>query len=629
MPKFGGHIVIGEEVGRRLGYSQEDLEGEIGKALRLGAVGPDLTLFLMDPAEDNSFVYQALGSGMRVYREIRKVRDKIEEISDYIGKPVDQVADWISGGFSTSLLEFTGLALQGFVSALKLIAFSNTRVEVINPFQGMDLDLLRRVFGVDAAQWASVPKVDLSWNFDSSQVTSPAYVFRYFGAPYTEDPPFKKKAAVGDYSEWWWMDILHYRRTTEFASALLTTAEANGDPVQIAYARGYFSHVGGDIVGHPYINSMVGGPFRNHALRHMVIESLLDVQIWRDFKGEEIINSRIDKLVEVSNESIQSISQLLENCLTRVFIEPTGGRRSIRTKHFSGRAPTAENFRTAQTTMLGYLAFSTDIGLVPPKKPPGSIGEVWDEIRESVQAAVDKISQYTQDLGTASGWSWFAALIGLVMWTGALLVMLLTLPAAIVNRILALEPRWFFYLINSALYDFVSNVRYCMALCGWGYAGANDLKRPKSRDLLALRVESENDQYMYPAAMAPRVDGFWLDHPRHIGTPPEQERTVSGPYLSRHVAADFIVNLPFDEANRSALLALASPPPGANEVWTKERLNEIRSINSSTAFFGNAVDFTLKLISGEYPPAPFDLDGDRGYAAIEWENYPPNTEYLP
>lgn len=101
MPKFGGHIVIGEEVGRRLGYTQDDLDGEIGKALRLGAIGPDLTLFLLDPAEDNQFLYDALGSGMRVYHEIRKIRDILEEVQNYIGKPVTEIASWISGASLT------------------------------------------------------------------------------------------------------------------------------------------------------------------------------------------------------------------------------------------------------------------------------------------------------------------------------------------------------------------------------------------------------------------------------------------------------------------------------------------------------------------------------------------------
>lgn len=328
MPKFGGHIIIGEEVGKRLGYTESDLRGEIGNALRLGAVGPDLTLFLLDPAEDNKFVYQALGAGMRVYNEIRKVRDKIEEINTYIGKPAAEIASWFSGGFSDSLLEFSGMTVNSFVAALQYVAFTTKKIEVLNPFNGMDAGVLSKVFGPEMFKWATAPKLEVSWNYDSSQITSPAYIFRHFGAPYTDDPPFKEKFVVGDYSKWWWMDILHYRRTGQFARTLQDFANHTGDPILIAYANGYFSHVGGDIVGHPYVNSIVGGPFRNHALRHMVVESLLDVQIWKDYKaGAEIFNSRMDKVVNVSDESLKSISELFHKCLDYVFVNPgIGGR---------------------------------------------------------------------------------------------------------------------------------------------------------------------------------------------------------------------------------------------------------------------------------------------------------------
>lgn len=626
MPKFGGHIVIGEEVGRRLGYTQDDMNGEIGKALRLGAVGPDLMLFLMDPAQDNQFLYEALGSGMRVYREIRKIRDKLEEVQNYIGKPVSEIAGWISGGFSDSLLEFTGLAVHSFTSALKMVAFSRTKVEVINPFQGMDLDLLRRIFGPDVMKWATLPQIDVSWNLDSDQVTSPAYIFRYFGAPYSDDPPFKKPAQAGDYSEWWWMDILHYRRTAPFAAKLLANATAIGDPILIAYARGYFSHVGGDIVGHPYVNSLVGGPFRNHALRHMVIESLMDVRIWKDRKNQEIFNSRLDKLVEVSDGSIRSIANLFHQTLTEVFVAPVTGEPPIATKHFSRAAPSADDIITAHTTMLGYLGFSTDIGLERPQMPPGNLGEVWDEIRERLQNSIDKINQYTHDLGSSSGWNWFAALIGLVMWSAVLVTQLLTLPTALVNQILALKPRWYFYLINSALYDFVSNVRYTMALSGWGYAGSEDLGRSKSVQLLSIRREISE---WYPAAMTRRVDGFWLEHPIDLNTPIEQARTLAGPYQTGHGPDTFIDAMPFDAANRNALEELAFPPPHTNEAWTTARLHDIQQVNPTTAFLGNAVDFTCELIKGNFPAGSFDLDGDRGYASMQWENYPPGTEYLP
>lgn len=636
MPKFGGHIVIGEAVAKKLGKDDEWLAGEEGAALRLGAVGPDLTLFLMDPAEDNEFVYTALGTGMGVYKDIRRIADKVDELTDYIGEPATELTSWFTGGFSDSLLEFTGYAVQSFAAALKLVLFSKTTISVENPFKDMPTETLLKVFGADYLKWASVPKVDLQTNFDSSSVTSPAYIFRYFGAPYTEDPPFKKKAGVGNYSEWWWMDILHYRRSALFARSMLEAANASKDPVLMAYATGYYSHVGGDIVGHPYINSMVGGPFRNHALRHMVIESLLDVEIWRDRKGEEIINSRLDKKVDLSKEAIEKIARLLSDSMKSVYANPPMGQEKIVTKHFGETAPSADDLIKAYNTMSGYLAFSTDIGLEPPKKPPGNLGEVWEKVRQHLQTSIDKIGGYAHDLGTVSGWEWLAALIGLVMWCAVLVIEILTLPFAITAAIIAVGPEWIIYLVNSALYDFIRNVRYTMALCGWGYAGQKDLDRPMSRELLTVRSTLEGDNLVYPYAMTNRVDAYWLYYPtaRELGgTLLEMPRTISGPYNRNHKASDFIDGLPFDVTNEADLKSLHAPklpaaPNTINEAWSTGVLANMLRTTPTTAFFGNAVDFTVMLIKGDYPDGSFDLDGDRGYASTQSQGYPPSTEYI-
>jgi len=629
MPKFGGHIVIGEGVAKKLADpSLGNLEGDLGAALRLGSIGPDLSLFLFDSAQDNEFVYGALQTGAKVYKSIRDIRDKIEEIDNYIGKPATDLADWMTGGFSTSMLEFTGLAVESFVSCLKVIAFSKHKVTLTNPFVGISNDVLRKLFGGNLPSWAAFPQIDLSTELDSSKITSPAYIFRYFGAPYTEDPPFKKGATVGDYSDWWWMDILHYRRTTEFARCMLNKAMAVDDPLLKAYAIGYFSHVGGDIVGHPYVNSMVGGPFRNHALRHMVIESLLDVQIWSGQGRGEIMNSRLDLKLKLGDDALNKIAKLVNEAMMDVFVKPKNGSQPIYTKHFHKSAPSVTDISSAYNVMIGYLGFSTDVGLELPKRPPDSLGELWDEIREHIKRSIDKINEYFKDLSHSTGWDWLAALIGLVMWTAGLVVKLLTLPAALVAKLAAIAPRWFFYLVNTALYDFVSNVRFAMAMCGWGYASEKDLSRGLSKRLLTIHSLQELD-IQYPCAMTDRVDGFWLYHPVEIKRNSEAPHTVPSIYNKVSPYTDFIEKLPYDTDHDVLLKLLAEPPPGENEVWTSKVLQAIHNSSGGTSsFFGNAIDFSIMLIDGKFPDAPFDLDGDRGYGSLQWEGYPPNSRYI-
>lgn len=634
MPKFGGHIEIGEGVAKVLAEPRIALEGATGAALRLGAIGPDLTLFLFDPTDGDpnaSFAFKSLQQGLRTYAEIRKIRDQIDEIDRYIGKPSKDLADWFTGGFSTSILESIGLGIDSFFAALKLVVFFKANVNIVNPFQQLPHDVLSKLFGVNIPSWVGVPEIDLTPKLDPEDITSPAYIFRYFGAPYTNDPPFKKGAVVGDYKEWWWMDILHYRRTTTFARRLLDIAMVSDDPVKIAYAVGYFSHVGGDIVGHPYINSMVGGPFRTHALRHMVVESLVDVQLWHERRGDELINSRLDKLVSLDDEDLRSVAELINQAMQDVYITPIDGSASIATANFGGGAPSVNDIRFAYETMLGYLGNATDLELEEPNAPPESLGELWDEIREHIAANIDEINKYVTDLRTKSGWDWLLALIGLIAWSAILAVKLLTLPPALVARIMTIAPRWLFYLINCALYDFVRNVRYAMALCGWGYASEKDLMRGPSKDLLTIRSPLENDKYMYPYAMTKRTDGFWLEFPGNLNTPPELPKAIPGPYRLKHTPSDFIDQLAYDLANDALLQHLSNSPPAGSPIETQTLATLHQILDASrweSPFLGNAVEFSLKLIQKNYPDGLFDLDGDRGYAFLQWQDYPPNSTYV-
>jgi hypothetical protein len=61
-------------------------------------------------------------------------------------------------------------------------------------------------------------------------------------------------------TDWYWFDFLHYRRTGRFCSAMWKLARASGDRDLMRYCLGYASHIGTDVVGHPFVNSIVGGP---------------------------------------------------------------------------------------------------------------------------------------------------------------------------------------------------------------------------------------------------------------------------------------------------------------------------------------------------------------------------------
>jgi len=90
-----------------------------------------------------------------------------------------------------------------------------------------------------------------------------------------------------DHRKWWWFDTLHTRQTGDFVTWLFDIATgqkpgANGHTrnrsMLLSYATGYLSHIAADVVGHAYVNTIVGGPYRlNQAQRHTTQEKLMDV----------------------------------------------------------------------------------------------------------------------------------------------------------------------------------------------------------------------------------------------------------------------------------------------------------------------------------------------------------------
>ena len=76
-----------------------------------------------------------------------------------------------------------------------------------------------------------------------------------------------------------WSDMLHYRATGQFARNLWKNADASGSDAVRAYALGYMTHIGTDVTGHSFVNSIVGGPYRLHWQRHHLVENHMD-SLW-------------------------------------------------------------------------------------------------------------------------------------------------------------------------------------------------------------------------------------------------------------------------------------------------------------------------------------------------------------
>ncbi|HEY8087803.1 MAG TPA: zinc dependent phospholipase C family protein [Polyangiaceae bacterium] len=90
-----------------------------------------------------------------------------------------------------------------------------------------------------------------------------------------------------DEQTFFWSDMLHYRKTYEFAAHLWQAAGT--DQRKQAFALGWMSHLATDVTGHCFVNEKCGGPYRLHWQRHHLVENHMDAKVYdSEFGGRSV-----------------------------------------------------------------------------------------------------------------------------------------------------------------------------------------------------------------------------------------------------------------------------------------------------------------------------------------------------
>lgn len=210
----------------------------------LGAVGPDLFYFLLDGSEEDAELQEV---AIRFYARLHELT-RIADSADLAAGKVEEVAGMIPCG-----------------SALANVVFT----EVHEAMQAIKLGL-----GIVGSLVA-----------DGFLAATGFNAFSYLPSPRQAGEPRTK---------WFWADYLHYVKSGEFTRNLLDLAlldpKYNGTPELAAYAGGYFTHYVADTIGHPYVNQIVGGPYRLHRQRHTLVENFIDSVVWSNSFVEGPLN---------------------------------------------------------------------------------------------------------------------------------------------------------------------------------------------------------------------------------------------------------------------------------------------------------------------------------------------------
>lgn len=231
MPTSGTHITIIERLALDprftpvLGDPFADVTEAAGKQMRyakLGAIGPDMFYALMDYGSD------------------------LQDLTNFLSK--------VAGSFEC-ILKVTK-DLDGFISKVEsdiTFGVSDAAKKLLAELEG--------TFGLVTSiitEGLMAVVIDRGVNF-----------FPIFEARRQQDQPRTK---------WFWADYLHYVRTGAFVRELFDRSQTNSN--LRAFAYGYLSHYVTDVVGHPFVNQVVGAPWRMYWQRHHLVENFLDAYIW-------------------------------------------------------------------------------------------------------------------------------------------------------------------------------------------------------------------------------------------------------------------------------------------------------------------------------------------------------------
>ena len=199
----------------------------------LGSIGPDLFVFLPDFKPPlGPPVYNIMKFMQGFYDEIEPY---IKAYEDSLGPVVDHgldIASALSGGLLQTLTDTASLFIYKCVTSLE-------------------------EFAVAQYDWFSILGSGVPSGYDEQT--------------------------------FFWSDMLHYRKTFEFGARLWQNANTDQER---AYALGWMTHLGTDVVGHSFVNQKCGGPFRLHSLRHHLIENHMDAYVYdREFGSQPMYRS--------------------------------------------------------------------------------------------------------------------------------------------------------------------------------------------------------------------------------------------------------------------------------------------------------------------------------------------------
>lgn len=598
MPGIPSHILLAEQAMSAVSpTSDSELFAIVNlhpDLVRLGAVGPDLAFFAPDFGDWS----------------VDLVRILTEIYDDAIKPLVELYEEWVE-----PVVDVLNQVEQGAQAVL-----DSATCNLVSTLADNVDDVSTRVSGI--IQGALLNVLSKSVNIFDAMT-----------------PPIQDGKTEKD---WFWFDTLHNRRTGRFIDEMWARADTDEKK---AYVLGYSCHFSGDLIGHQFVNTVVGSPARARLQRHHFAENIIDTHLYDRLRAEEITGSKVhlrlphgDEVESASSltvlldnpnevpEDLRPIFEMIADSMEAAFSDAPHPQR------IASEYLTVENLNTAFWLLLIAMKVSTSNYVPPPTLPA-------DEV---LQAVTDAMTDF---LGTATSpptpsfsapdfcadlWSddcdfsldaleeWLDSVIEaitylgeLMVWLGELIRDLAQVFACTLTAPVKLAIHGAFWLIHEALHALLTYLREGLVQAALihpeiGWIESN----PVAQSMLAVTRRHIVDARLgnYPHRAAESNSGFQA----YPATSTEQPFTIASGFPVGTTAEQLV-----DAFDVAPVLFLefgdADDPLESRTIAAANTTSPLASIVPLELFVMRAIVDGRSSELGDW-----SLDSDRGYGYLNW-----------
>ncbi|GIK43933.1 MAG: hypothetical protein BroJett011_77660 [Chloroflexota bacterium] len=609
MPHFGIHLITLRNTIDKLLEIDEDrfsfLQNERNlTAAQWGALGPDLFFVSFYENPELRAIQNSLYLAYRTLEPFKEIYEILEPLQD----DYDELENFFTGGL-TEAAEETIDRIKGLLHTVLLGIMATN---------------------VDAAAW------------------------------------FEMRLAYGrPESEWYWFDLLHHRNTGLFAQNLLVKAqEATNSAEEIemleAYVIGYLTHIATDVVGHPYVNTFCGGPYRTQWHRHLLGENIMDTWAWNMYQpgigtvvefepefggGIQYALSELHQVMELDDSQFERIARLLSEALGESF-----------DANEYPEMLTVTELESLFRYYLELLKLQTSQGRTSP--PPPEEPQVFPAIDNLLEDAPVMPAEGDPD----ADWNdIFTAIVARISWSIETVIELLHLPQALAADIATFPVRYWLYTIRLLIWDLHEMARLLLVRQGYIIPFWDEIFDADFTDFRLLGQYSADCPHPYPHK---RNAPIWPDengnpgpiffptpvppgdhHLAYPDTPTEAPETIVSLYRENDFPSVFIESTDDNLTDISEMVRryigcrrpFQPQVPEPDATYTEE-LNKELCASSNRTPLGGAPDLGAILVAKAFrlgrnvadlspldnlamADIDFNLDGDRGFG---WKCWPAN-----